>query len=413
MRALRSLAARGPLLLLTVLVAGAAPDDEPEVSVTRHGNTVQVKVLRNDGQPVAGYPLLVRDKQKRVLAEGHSNSDGVWEHALPHAGAYEVLWGKRERGQEILIRESAPDATPTGTELLPCCRPGATGRGVPPPPLPWLLGLAVGSVFTLVGVAGLVSWGRKGRNRVDPSASGPTRGQVAFLALLMVAGLGLVGGTVVRALSTAESSGPSGLAEEVQAYLRKRQVKPLSGALEQLLVHPEGFLVKSQVLPLVAESAPEIELRDHRGRTWRLEEQLEKGPVVVIFYFGYYCDHCVGQLFDVAQDVRYFRELGAEVVAISADSPETTSERFRQYGAFDFPVLSDPDNKVAQAYGVFTPAEGDKASDLQHGTFVIDRQGTVHWAYAGPVPFTGNRTLLYQIAKLEDRLPPEPPAGGR
>jgi peroxiredoxin len=267
--------------------------------------------------------------------------------------------------------------------------------------------LAVGVVLMLVGVSGLVAWGRRGET--EP-ARGPTRGQVAFLTLLVVAGLGLAGATVVRALTTTPAT--PDLAEEVKAYLRKRQVQPLSGALERLLVNPDSFRVKSQVLPLVGDTAPDFELSDHRGNKWHLQAQLEKGPVVVIFYYGFFCDHCVSQLFDVAQDIRYFRELGAEVVAISVDTPETTRKQFQRYGAFDFPVLSDPDNKVAQAYGVFTPAEGDKDSDLQHGTFVIDREGTVQWGYAGPVPFTGNRTLLYQIAKIEDRLPAEKPANG-
>ncbi len=391
-------------MLLAVLAAGAAPDDEPEVSVTRYGNTVQVKVLRDDGQPVVGYPVRVRDQQKKVLAEGHSNANGLWECSLPQAGTYEVLWGKRKRGQEILIRESAPGATPTGPALLPCCQPGAQGRGVPPPPLPSLLGMAVGGVLAVVGLVGLATWAGKVRSRT-PHA-GPTRIQVAFLTLLVAVGLGTVGWTVAHALST--PPGPSNLAEEVQAYLDKRGARPLSGALERLLVNPEMFLQRSQPLPLVAEQAPDFELSDHRGKKWHLQEQLDKGPVVVIFYYGYYCDHCVSQLFDVAQDIRYFHELGAEVVAISSDPPETTREQFKRFGAFDFPVLSDPDNKVAQAYGVFTPADGAKQANLQHGTFVIDRQGTVQWAYAGPVPFSGNRTLLYQVAKLEDRLPLTP-----
>jgi peroxiredoxin len=69
-------------------------------------------------------------------------------------------------------------------------------------------------------------------------------------------------------------------------------------------------------------------------------------------------------------------------------------------------VLCDPGNKVAQSYGVFRPASGTEASVLLHGTFLIGRDGTVHWAQCGDEPFTGNRTLLYEIARLEGRLPP-------
>ena len=36
-----------------------------------------------------------------------------------------------------------------------------------------------------------------------------------------------------------------------------------------------------------------------------------------------------------------------------------------------------------------------------HGTFVIDRQGKVIWTNRGDSPFTENRTLLHEIARVE------------
>ncbi len=68
-------------------------------------------------------------------------------------------------------------------------------------------------------------------------------------------------------------------------------------------------------------------------------------------------------------------------------------------------MLADPGNKIGQVYGVYRPASGDAPEDLQHGTFVIGRDGRVHWAHYGYEPFTGNRTLLHELARLEGRLP--------
>src|SRR5262249_13085079 len=130
-----------------------------------------------------------------------------------------------------------------------------------------------------------------------------------------------------------------------------------------------------------------------------------RGPVVLVFYYGYYCNHCVAQLFALHEDVKKFRELGAEVIAVSADPPELTRQRFERSGAFAFPVLADPGHKAAQRYGVFRPAAGNVPEELRHGTFVIGRDGRVHWAYRGSEPFTGNATLLYELARLEGRLP--------
>jgi peroxiredoxin len=129
----------------------------------------------------------------------------------------------------------------------------------------------------------------------------------------------------------------------------------------------------------------------------------------LIFYHTY-CDLCDRQLFTDKNDLPLFREVGARVVAISADPPEVTRRRFERFGQFGFPVLSDPGNKVAQAYQVFRrEQDGTPADHLLHGTFVIDRQGTVQWVNVGDAPFRSNATLLYVLAKIQGRLPSAQP----
>ena len=46
-----------------------------------------------------------------------------------------------------------------------------------------------------------------------------------------------------------------------------------------------------------------------------------------------------------------------------------------------------------------------KEGDLLHGTFIITRQGKIIWTNRGDSPFTENRTLLHEIARVEKRLP--------
>jgi peroxiredoxin len=133
---------------------------------------------------------------------------------------------------------------------------------------------------------------------------------------------------------------------------------------------------------------------------------LKNGPVILVFYYGYYCNHCVSQLFALDKDLEKFRELGVTVVAVSADSPERTRERFKQYGSFSFPVLSDPGNKVAEQFETYVRNVKDgKGGDQLHGTFVITRKGAIAWTHRGDGPFTGNRTLLIEAARSEGRLP--------
>ena len=226
--------------------------------------------------------------------------------------------------------------------------------------------------------------------------------------VLLAAGVGLLSWAAWR--HTHQPTRPAtgtepDVAEAARGFLRERNVRSLSAPLSELLADTHAELEPTQEHPLLGQPAPDFELTDHGGRAWRLSERLGRGPVVLVFYYGYHCNHCVGQLFALHDDVARFRELGAEVVAVSADPPEWTRERFRQYGAFAFPVLSDPGNTVAQAYGTYRPASGKAREDLQHGTFVIGRDGRVQWAYRGNQPFTGNRTLLYELARSEGRLP--------
>jgi peroxiredoxin Q/BCP len=145
------------------------------------------------------------------------------------------------------------------------------------------------------------------------------------------------------------------------------------------------------------------------GQPASLEEFLARGPVVLVFYYGYSCNHCVSQLFDLNEDLKYFRELGATTAAIGPDSPAKTREKYAEFGAFGFPVLSDSDRQVAARYGLFRPKLGDVAEWQAHGTFVLDRQGIVRWANTGSEPFTGNVTLLAELAHCENRsIQPNP-----
>jgi peroxiredoxin len=188
------------------------------------------------------------------------------------------------------------------------------------------------------------------------------------------------------------------LAEQAEAYISAKDVRPLSAPLAEILSDFNAPAL-TQDHSLLHRTAPDFSLPDDRRQPTRLSDLRRKGPVVVVFYYGYYCPHCVAQLFAIDKDMPLFRELGAEVIAISADPCEDTAARFVEFGRFGFPVLSDRDNHVAEAYGLYTRPTADREEDLKHGTFVIAPDGSIEWAYAGPKPFLDNRTLLREAAR--------------
>ncbi len=192
---------------------------------------------------------------------------------------------------------------------------------------------------------------------------------------------------------------------DAEAYLVAAGKVKLSQGIMELLSDPKFTPIASEEHALIHKSAPEFSLKDDHGDLKSLRTLGKNRPVVVVFYLGYGCSHCVAQLIGIEQDLHYFRELDVDVVAISSDSPEYTTERFAEYGRFTYPVLSDPDNAVASSWGVFEPAVGDKDEIRMHGTFVVDRKGEVIWAETGAEPFLDNRTLLSVLARSQGLLP--------
>lgn len=210
-----------------------------------------------------------------------------------------------------------------------------------------------------------------------------------------------VGGMLIYS-ATRQAKGPKredvNLADAALQDLEKRGYQPLSGPLDAILKDTTQKAVPTQTHPLLGQSAPDFKLVDTDGESFHLSERLKSSAVVLVFYYGYACDHCVSQLFGLNKDLDQFRELGATVVAVSADPAELTRKRFKQYGAFAFPVLSDSDHAVAKLFGTYIPpAKPDEDGELSHGTFVIDQRGIVVWANRGDQPFTHNRTLLLKL----------------
>ncbi len=83
-----------------------------------------------------------------------------------------------------------------------------------------------------------------------------------------------------------------------------------------------GHLVPSQDHPLLGRRAPAFTLKDARGMTWDLGEEVSKGPVVIVFYLGSTCMACVAHLVELDVAISRFDERGARVLAVSGDSPE-------------------------------------------------------------------------------------------
>lgn len=219
---------------------------------------------------------------------------------------------------------------------------------------------------------------------------------------------GLILGAIVGIWWYQQKSGDkssANLANQANADLESRNFQPLSGAVQDLVADKSKPSIPTQSHPLLFRNAPDFTLADVDGADFHLAKEAETSPIILVFYYGYSCSHCVSQLFGLAKDIDIFRELGAKIIAISPDSRELTKERYAEYGTFPFPVLSDPGNKVAQLYSTYIPAKNPmNDGELMHGTFVLFPGGKVVWANRGDEPFTNNLTLIRALAAKHPNL---------
>lgn len=106
----------------------------------------------------------------------------------------------------------------------------------------------------------------------------------------------------------------------------------------------------NSILKLKAgEKAPDFSLTNAKDKTVRLSELLKRGKVVLTLYRGSWCPYCNLQLSHYQKSLNEIHNLGAELVAISPQTPDE-SLTIKEKNELDFEVLSDNGNIVARKY---------------------------------------------------------------
>jgi len=146
----------------------------------------------------------------------------------------------------------------------------------------------------------------------------------------------------------------------------------------------------------VGDKAPPIELPGTAGRTYRLSDFLGK-IVVVVFYPGDNTPVCTRQLNAYNDELAQFRDVGAQVLAISAQDVVSHDDFAERHG-FGFPLLADVDKEVAKAWGVLGPLGFPRRS-----VFIVDQQGVVRYAHRALAGITYRPVdeLVAAIRRLE------------
>ncbi|MGA2409699.1 MAG: thioredoxin-dependent thiol peroxidase [Candidatus Binataceae bacterium] len=130
--------------------------------------------------------------------------------------------------------------------------------------------------------------------------------------------------------------------------------------------------------PLEGTPAPDFKLVGQDGKSVSLKELTARGNVVLYFYPKDSTPGCTTEACSFRDNIGGLRELGAEVIGVSADSSASHDKFIAKY-ELNFPLLSDPDNKTSKAYGVYKKKSlyGREFIGIERTTFIIDRKGVI------------------------------------
>lgn len=125
------------------------------------------------------------------------------------------------------------------------------------------------------------------------------------------------------------------------------------------------------------DKAPDFELTDQSGKTVKLSS-LKGRKVLVYFYPKAMTSGCTTQALTVRDAREKMASLGASVIGISPDTPDQ-QKKFDEKYTLRFPLLSDRDHAVAQAYGAWGEKSmyGKKYEGIIRSSFLIDEEGKI------------------------------------
>jgi peroxiredoxin Q/BCP len=128
------------------------------------------------------------------------------------------------------------------------------------------------------------------------------------------------------------------------------------------------------------DPAPDFTLSDDTGETVTLSG-LRGNKVILYVYPAAMTPGCTTQACDFRDSLESLQSAGYTVVGLSPDEPEKLAS-FRAHDHLTFPLLSDPDKSVLEAYGAWGEKMlyGKATTGVIRSTFVIDENGTIERA---------------------------------
>ena len=141
-------------------------------------------------------------------------------------------------------------------------------------------------------------------------------------------------------------------------------------------------------LPLALGDGGSVTLGDYAG-SW----------LVLYFYPKDNTPGCTTEGRDFQALLNDFRKLGADVLGVSKDSVKTHANFCAKQG-FEFPLVSDADERLCRAFGVIQPKKlyGREYEGIVRSTYLIDPEGRIAHLWQ-PVKVPGHAQAVLDTLK--------------
>lgn len=116
-----------------------------------------------------------------------------------------------------------------------------------------------------------------------------------------------------------------------------------------------------------------------------LSANFGKKQTVLLFFPLAFTGVCTTEMCDITSGLSAYADLGADVIAISVDSP-FAQEAWAQQNSIKLTIVSDLNKTAAKAYDVLFPGLAGIGDTSARAAFVIGKDGVIKYAEQTPTP---------------------------
>jgi peroxiredoxin len=202
---------------------------------------------------------------------------------------------------------------------------------------------------------------------------------------------------------TPEADSATSLKDKIDTFMQgaSKQAPPeiLAGLGAEIKKLAESGIARHALQ--VGAKAPDFTLPDAHGKPVTLSTLLAKGPAVVTFYRGGWCPFCDLQLRAYQGALGAIHDLGAELVAISPQTPDYALSDVEKK-QLTFPVLTDKGNRVARDFKlVFSLSDALRTLQTHFGSVLPKFNGDDSWELPMPGTFVLDQHRVVKFGSVD------------